>query len=115
MLVIGGRTDTVGDTVSLEVYDTETSEWNRFPTVQRFRHACWCVDTNLFMHGGFDNESPTVPTDAIMKLDALAILKSAPHLVEKIENYTGISNPSSPGGSKPSTPGGPGSQSPNEP
>jgi hypothetical protein len=33
MLVIGGRTDTVGDTVSLEVYDTETSEWNRFPTV----------------------------------------------------------------------------------
>lgn len=33
MLVFGGRTDTVGDTVSLEVYDTETSEWNRFPTV----------------------------------------------------------------------------------
>jgi hypothetical protein len=63
------------------------------------------------MHGGFDNESPTVPTDAIMRLDALAILKSAPHLVEKIENYTGVSP-----GSKPSTPIGlGGGNSPMEP
>lgn len=41
MLVIGGRTDTVGETVSLEVYDTESSEWKRFPSIQRFRHACF--------------------------------------------------------------------------
>jgi hypothetical protein len=39
MLVIGGRTDTVGETVSLEVYDTESSEWKKFPSIQRFRHA----------------------------------------------------------------------------
>ncbi len=76
MIAIGGRTDTVGETVALEVYDTETSEWTRFPTIQRFRHACWCVDTLLYMHGGFDNESPTVPTDAIMLLDALEVLKT---------------------------------------
>lgn len=96
MLVFGGRTDTVGDTVSLEVYDTETSEWNRFPTVQRFRHACWCVDTSLFLHGGFDNESPTVPTDAIIRLDTLVILQTNQSLCEKIISYTGVSTP--PGG-----------------
>ena len=33
MLVIGGQTDTVGETDSLEVYDTETLEWTRFPIV----------------------------------------------------------------------------------
>lgn len=84
MLVIGGRTDTVGETVSLEVYDTETSEWARFPTIQRFRHACWCVDSTLFIHGGFDNESPTIPTDAIMQLDALEVLRTNTALHNKL-------------------------------
>jgi len=102
MLVIGGRTDTVGETVSLEVYDTESSEWKRFPSIQRFRHACFCVETQLYMHGGFDNESPTVPTDAIMKLDAIHVLKSAPVLLDKIEGLFGTSGSISPG---PSTPG----------
>jgi len=66
------------------------------------------------MHGGFDNESPTVPTDAIMRLDSIAILRSAPHLVEKVESFTGTQPPAntSPVGSKPSTPG---LNSPNEP
>lgn len=30
MLVIGGRTNTVGENLPLEVYDTETSEWHKF-------------------------------------------------------------------------------------
>lgn len=53
------------------------------------------------MHGGFDNESPTVPTDAIMKLDAIQVLKSAPDLLEKLENLYGISS------SGPATPNSP--------
>lgn len=102
MLVIGGRTDTVGETVTLEVYDTESSEWKRFSSIQRFRHACFCVDTQLYMHGGFDNESPTVPTDAIMKLDAVQVLKGAPELLEKLENCFGIQSNS--GNTTPNSP-----------
>lgn len=98
MLVLGGRTDTVGETVQLEVYDTETSEWKRFPVIQRFRHACWCQDTTLFLHGGFDNESPTVPTEAIMKLDALQVLKADQNLLEKVENFANSSGTASPSG-----------------
>jgi len=30
MFVIGGRTNTVGEVVPLEVYDTESSEWTKF-------------------------------------------------------------------------------------
>jgi hypothetical protein len=55
------------------------------------------------MHGGFDNESPTVPTDAIMKLDAVQVLKSSPVLLDKIEGLFGASSPGVP--SSPSTPG----------
>lgn len=64
----------------------------------------------MYLHGGFDNESPTVPTDAIMKLDSIQLLKSAPNLVEKIENFIGIQHPRTP-----PSPGTPGSLSPNEP
>lgn len=61
------------------------------------------------MHGGFDNESPTVPTDAIMKLDAVSVLKSSPVLLGKIEDLFGIS--SSGNSPSPSTPTGPGTHS----
>ena len=30
MMVIGGRTNQVGEAVPLEIYDTESSEWYKF-------------------------------------------------------------------------------------
>jgi hypothetical protein len=30
MIVLGGRTNTVGENVQLEVYETESSEWKKF-------------------------------------------------------------------------------------
>jgi len=29
-MIVGGRTNNVGEHLSLEVYDTETSEWAKF-------------------------------------------------------------------------------------
>ena len=33
MLVIGGRSNQVGEVLKFEIYDTETSEWYRFNSV----------------------------------------------------------------------------------
>jgi hypothetical protein len=33
MIVMGGRTNTVGEDVPMEVYDTESSEWYKFNAV----------------------------------------------------------------------------------
>lgn len=54
MFVIGGRTNTVGEVVALEVYDTESSEWTKFNSVQRFRHVVWSIDQTIYIHGGFE-------------------------------------------------------------
>lgn len=60
----------------MEVYDTESSEWKKFNSLQRFRHTIWTQDyKHIFMHGGFENESPNVPTDSIMKLDLVEHFK----------------------------------------
>jgi protein phosphatase len=62
MLVIGGRNNQVGETISFDIYDTETSEWFRLSSIEKFRHACWISDNYLYIHGGFDQDSPNVPT-----------------------------------------------------
>ena len=90
MIVLGGRTNTVGENLQLEVYETESSEWKKFNSLQRFRHTVWAIDTNLFMHGGFENENPNVPTSTIMKLDLTGLFNKSPLLMQKLEQIQGL-------------------------
>ena len=69
MLVVGGRSNNVGENLSFEIYDTESSDWFKFASIQRFRHASWLIDSTLYLHGGFDSDSPSIPTENILKLD----------------------------------------------
>lgn len=80
MMVIGGRTNLVGEDVALEIYDTESSEWYKFKSLQRFRHSVWSVDSNVFIHGGFEHETPNIPIDAIAKIDAQLLFANHPTL-----------------------------------
>lgn len=85
MFVIGGRTNQVGEVVALEVYDTESSEWSKFNSLQRFRHAVWHVDNQIYVHGGFEHETPNIPINAIAKIDTQKLFKSFDHLYAKIK------------------------------
>ena len=82
MLVVGGRTNQVGESVPLEVYDTESSDWFKFLSIPRFRHCIWLYETGLFVHGGFDQETPNVPTDKMMQIDLEKLLKNHPNLIK---------------------------------
>ncbi len=110
LLVIGGRTNAVGEELGLEVYDTESSEWYRFPSLQRFRHASWLRDGFLFLYGGFDHASPNIPTDEITKIDLPKLLKSVPILHKKAikeastKETSPMSTEATPPPSQPSTP-----------
>jgi diadenosine tetraphosphatase ApaH/serine/threonine PP2A family protein phosphatase len=86
MLVVGGRTNNVGESVAFEVYDTETSEWYKFPSVQRFRHACFTLDTWLYIHGGFEHETPNVPTSNITRIDTLRLFSGNANLLPRSYN-----------------------------
>jgi hypothetical protein len=33
MLIVGGRTNQVGETLPIEIYDTETSDWHVLPSI----------------------------------------------------------------------------------
>jgi protein phosphatase len=87
MIVLGGRTNTVGENVLMEIYETENSEWKKFNSIQRFRHTIWATDyQTIFMHGGFENETPNIPTNSILKLDLIAHVKGNANLLQKLES-----------------------------
>lgn len=103
MLVIGGRANAVNETLSLEAYDTVTSNWFKFTSPQRFRSGSWLVDTNLFIYGGFELSTPNIPTDSMIKINLMNLFSTKPTLRDKIAPFE-VKPPDSPPPSKPSTP-----------
>lgn len=83
MVVAGGRTNTVGESVPLEIYDTESSEWHRFGSVLRFRHACIALDSMILIHGGFEHETPNIPTEKLLKIEISRLFKENTTLASK--------------------------------
>ena len=53
----------------LDIYDTDTSEWHKLIKIDRFRHVSFLIEDQIYIHGGFDQDVPTVPTESILKLD----------------------------------------------
>ena len=69
----------------LEIYDSESSEWYKFNSLQRFRHACWSVDSNVYVHGGFEHETPNIPINIIARIDTYKLFHKHDHLTQKIK------------------------------
>ncbi len=50
----------------IEIYNLETCEWNYYYHLNLFRHASFCVDKYIFIHGGCDYENPLDPCDKVI-------------------------------------------------
>jgi len=44
------------------------------------------------MHGGFEKETPNIPTNSIMKIDLMALFRNLPPLKTKLEMCIGAAN-----------------------
>lgn len=54
------------------------------------------------MHGGFENETPNIPTNSIVKIDLLAVFKGNAILLGKLEAILGPNGKKdAPGGGRP--------------
>jgi hypothetical protein len=80
LLVIGGRNNTVGECMTLDVYDTETSDWYKLPKVDRFRHICFLIEDCIYIQGGFNQETPTIPTDSMIEIKLNKAFADYPNL-----------------------------------
>jgi hypothetical protein len=64
------------------------------------------------MHGGFENETPNIPTNSIMKIDLMALVKGNQNLTQKLEQACGANPQRS--GSSPNSNNKSGSSSPSD-
>jgi len=87
MIITGGRSKNIQDILPTEIYDTETSEWNRFNGIGLFRHMVFRKDSYLFIYGGFENKNPNSPIERIFKVDLLTYLKQNLQIHKKLEIY----------------------------
>lgn len=73
----------------MDVYDTDTSDWYRLNNIERFRHSCFMIDQHIFIHGGFDQDMPNIPTDKILSLDLNKIFNAVPALFKGLAYESG--------------------------
>eukprot|EP00918_Siedleckia_nematoides_P005801 GHVU01012710.1.p1 GENE.GHVU01012710.1~~GHVU01012710.1.p1 ORF type:complete len:385 (+),score=53.33 GHVU01012710.1:236-1390(+) len=73
MLVMGGRAEQVSTALATAVYDTEVCEWRTLPTMGRFRHSAWALDSTVYVFGGFTHMSQTQPTADLVSFKATTL------------------------------------------
>ena len=64
----------------LDIYDTDSSDWYKLPSIDRFRHISFMIEHHIYIHGGFDQEAPNVPTSSILKIDLNKLFQPHPPL-----------------------------------
>ena len=86
---IGGRSQTLGDDLPIEVYDTENSEWATFCKFRRFRHDAFICDSNVYIHGGLEDDKHNNPAKALNEINLLEMfqLSNNNNLVGKLKAY----------------------------
>lgn len=89
MLVVGGRNNQIGDKLNFDIYNTESSEWSNLPPIEKFRHACWISENYMYIHGGFDQDSPNIPTERMLKMDLARAFQEDTSLFKVLSSGTG--------------------------
>ncbi|KAK2198375.1 bifunctional Kelch-type beta propeller/Calcineurin-like phosphoesterase domain [Babesia duncani] len=77
LVIVGGRNDNeINKPLAASVYDTETLEWTNTFSVHRFRHSCWSFRGQLYVFGGFSNQTQKHPTSELLVVDFLGAIHS---------------------------------------
>lgn len=81
MFIIGGKGDEANDTMNLDIYDTETSQWTCLESTQRYRHIAWLFGGGIFLHGGFGSQNHNLPVSDVYKIDLVKSFAAYPQLL----------------------------------
>ena len=69
LIIVGGRSDIEPKTVPIEIYDTDTSEWESVAMFNKFRHTAWLVGNFIYTHGGYEIQNTTIAKSDMITID----------------------------------------------
>ena len=84
LIVIGGRNDTEQKMIPIEVYDTESSEWETTVFFNKYRHHAWLINDSIYTQGGFELVNTVVPKKDIITIDLIKLFNSHDKLKIKL-------------------------------
>lgn len=90
MFIIGGRANTINETLKTDIYDIDNGNWYKVNGVCRFRQTNWLFENSLYVHGGLDPSSPNVPINETLKFDLLQLCQESEYLLKNLctlENF----------------------------
>lgn len=90
MFIIGGRANSINETLKTDIYDIENGNWYKVNGVCRFRQTNWIFENSLYVHGGLDPSSPNVPINNTLKFDLLQLCQQSEYLTKNmciLENF----------------------------
>lgn len=100
MFIVGGKGEGTDHSIKLDVYDTETSQWMSFDSLQRYRHVAWAFSGGIFLHGGFGSQNSNLPVSDVYRIDILKTFAKFPSHQQRLKLHFA----SSPHPSRPNTP-----------
>ena len=83
----GGRSQTLGDNLPIEVYDTENSEWFKFSSFRRFRHSSFIFENYLYIHGGLEDDKHNNPANVLNEIDLFELFAPNQNLITKLKSF----------------------------
>ena len=85
LVVLGGR-NSKNENLPTDILNLKNLQWSTLPGIDRFRHASWCLEGDLFTFGGFQVHEPDRPTNILDKRNILKLLEPLPLLKKQIAN-----------------------------
>ena len=85
LIVIGGRNDSDIKQIPIEIYDTESSQWENVAFFNKFRHTSWIIEDSVFTHGGFQLTDTLFAQNDIIKIDLVKLFNSNEKLKIKFD------------------------------
>lgn len=70
--------------MSLDILDLSQLKWYKIPGINRFRHSTWINGSKLYIFGGFESNSPDVPTDHLLQASILKLLDPLPNIQKQL-------------------------------
>lgn len=82
MVITGGRTNANNsgydqNNLPIEIYDTESSEWQKIGCANRYRHSSVISESNqLLIYGGFEPDLPNKPLDSLLRFELAKLFQN---------------------------------------
>lgn len=92
-IIIGGKSQTLGNNLPFEIFDTEKLKWSNFYSFRRARHSSFLFENYLYIHGGLEENKHINISNELNEINLFELFNNNHHFSKNLLDYfTNINN-----------------------